>query len=543
MTRPAPRSAAPAAKRAAHVSVMLPARTLPARTPPARARSAVALPALLLLASACRSSPTAAPVVTTGVTVEELRRDLFVFASDSFLGRETGTLGADKAAHFLATRLQALGVEPGGDSGYFQRVPLERTSYGPNTRFEVTSPTGRTALALGRDLVPLPSLGRGTAPPRLRADGELAYLGYVSGAAAASDVNADVVGKVVVLVNGAPPGTPPAERAALEAEERIGPRLRELLPLRPAAVIVLTEGKSATFVGQLARRLTLSAGDGIAVGEPDSARTLPMILLGPARSGSPLLPEGWPERGAAGPLAGRRFSGSVDNAFTAVNVIGIVRGRDSALRGSYVAYGAHYDHIGIQRPVAGDSIANGADDDGSGSVTLLALARLFQGNPPPRRSVLFVWHVGEEEGLLGSDWFTTHPTVPIDSIVAQINADMIGRNAPESLYVVGPNAAPNGQSRVLGQVVDSVNAARAAPFLVNREWDSPTHPEQIYYRSDHFNYARRGIPIVFLTTGLHADYHRVSDEVDKIDFAKLARVGALMYDTGRALADRPTRPR
>jgi Zn-dependent M28 family amino/carboxypeptidase len=157
--------------------------------------------------------------------------------------------------------------------------------------------------------------------------------------------------------------------------------------------------------------------------------------------------------------------------------------------------------------------------------------------------VLFVWHVGEEEGLLGSDWFTTHPTVPIDSIVAQINADMIGRNAPDSIYIVGPNAAPNGQSRILGQVLDSVNAARAQPFLVNREWDSPTHPEQIYFRSDHFNYARRGVPIVFVTTGLHADYHRVTDEPDKIDYGKLARVAMLMNDAGRALADRPTRPR
>jgi len=109
--------------------------------------------------------------------------------------------------------------------------------------------------------------------------------------------------------------------------------------------------------------------------------------------------------------------------------------------------------------------------------------------------------------------------------------------------VVGPSAAPNGQSRELGRVVDSVNAARARPFLVNREWDSPTHPEQIYYRSDHFNYARRGVPIVFLTTGLHADYHRVTDEVGKIDFEKLARVATLMHDVGRALADRPTRPR
>jgi Peptidase family M28 len=508
-------------------------------------RAAVAvLPTLAMLAAACRPSPTGAPAATRTITPDELRRDLYVFASDSFLGRETGTAGADRAARFLAARLAALGVEAAGDSGYFQRVPLARSGYGPATAFEVTSSSGRTTLTLGKDLVPLPSLGRDTPPPRVHVTGELAYLGYVAGTdTARADDAANVAGKVVVLVNGAPPGTSAVERTSLEAESRIGPRLRELLPLNPAAVIVLTEGRSAQFAAQLARRYTLEAGDAITVGDPDSARTLPMILLGPAHEGSPLLPDGWPEGAKPGPLVGRRFSARVDNAFTAVNVVAVVRGRDPALNATYVAYGAHYDHIGVQSGALGDSIANGADDDGSGSMALLALARMFQQGPRPRRSVLFVWHVGEEQGLLGSDWFTSHPTVPIDSVVAQINADMIGRNAPDSLYVVGPNAAPNGQSRVVGAVLDSANASLPRPFLVNREWDSPTHPEQIYYRSDHFNYARRGVPILFLTTGLHADYHRVTDEADKIDYEKLARVSALMYQTGRALANRTTRPR
>ena len=166
-------------------------------------------------------------------------------------------------------------------------------------------------------------------------------------------------------------------------------------------------------------------------------------------------------------------------------------------------------------------------------VALLAIARVMQQAPvKPRRSVLFVWHVGEEKGLLGSSWFTEHPTVPIDSIVAQLNADMIGRNADTLLYVVGPLAAPNNQSKRLGAILDSVNAAVPTPFRFNREWDSATHPEHIYERSDHFNYARKGIPIVFFTTGLHADYHKVSDEPRKIDFAKMARVTRLMRNWG-----------
>jgi len=175
-------------------------------------------------------------------------------------------------------------------------------------------------------------------------------------------------------------------------------------------------------------------------------------------------------------------------------------------------------------------------------MALLAIARRLVASPA-RRSALFVWHVGEEKGLLGSSYFTEHATVPIDSIVAQLNADMIGRNAPRELFVVGPQAAPNGQSRVLGRIVDSVNASLPEPFMINREYDSPDHPEQLYQRSDHYNYARQGIPIVFFTTGLHADYHRVSDEASKIDYEKLARVATLILDAGRAAGDRGARPR
>ena len=226
------------------------------------------------------------------------------------------------------------------------------------------------------------------------------------------------------------------------------------------------------------------------------------------------------------------------------NVVAIVRGSDPALARTYVALGAHLDHIGIQRPVRGDSIANGADDDGSGSMLLLALARTYsQMQPRPKRSILFVWHGGEEKGMLGSGYFTEHATVPRDSIVAQLNADMVGRNATDMLYVVGPAVAPNGQSRVLGRIVDSVNAAQPHPFRFNRQHDQPTDPEQIYFRSDHYSYARYGIPIVFFFSGLHEDYHSVDDEVERIDFEKLTRVGRLLFETATVIANSERRPK
>jgi Zn-dependent M28 family amino/carboxypeptidase len=275
-------------------------------------------------------------------------------------------------------------------------------------------------------------------------------------------------------------------------------------------------------------------------------RVLPMVLFGALRGNAALLPASWPANDRAQPLRGRRFAGHVElvrDEVPTYNVVGIVRGSDSAFARSYVAFGAHLDHIGVQHPEHGDSIANGADDDGSGTTALLAIAKLATtATHRPRRSFLFVWHTAEELGLYGSEWFTSHPTVPRDSIVAQLNADMIGRNDPDSLYLIGPRSAPNGQSTVLGAIVDSVNAASPHPFLINREWDSPTHPEQLYTRSDHYNYAKHGIPIVFFTTGLHADYHRVTDEPSKIDYDKLARVTELLYHIGVAVANRTTRP-
>jgi hypothetical protein len=358
----------------------------------------------------------------------------------------------------------------------------------------------------------------------------------------------NLAGKVVVVVNGAPAGTDSARREQLEAQGAISERLQQILPQRPAAVVILLTGKGTELfeqaAPQLMRAVTLRTN---APDVPESDRQIPMILLGVPVVGSPLLPTGWPTDDKAQALNGRKFTARLEQVKTPItgyNVAAVVRGSDPSLQHTYVAYGAHYDHVGILNPVNGDSIANGADDDGSGTVALLAIARVMQQAPvKPRRSVLFVWHVGEEKGLLGSSWFTDHPTVPIDSIVAQLNMDMIGRNADTLLYVVGPLAAPNNQSKRLGAILDSVNTATPTPFRFNRDWDSATHPEHIYERSDHYNYARKGIPIVFLTTGLHDDYHKVSDEPRKIDFAKMARVTRLMTELGRAVANSSRRPR
>lgn len=506
---------------------------------------------LLAAVAGCQSGARAGGPAPAPARLEpgaaELRGDLFAIAADSFRGRETGTPDADRAAAWLARRLAALGVEPGGDSGYFHRVPMRRTRLTADS-LVVTTPAGATALRLGSDLAVLTMLGPGAPLPRLVADGDVVFAGYgmVEPALARDDYKGlDVKGKVVVIAGAVPAGLDSARRKALEAPDALFARLGMVIGRGPAAVILLLpDSVYRLAAGQFSTNQIELAGQAAAPG--GAARPLPMVAVGRLVAGSPLLPSGWPSSDRPEALAGTRFAASVRVAssdFNGYNVVGIVRGSDPALRNTYVAYGAHYDHVGIQAPVNGDSIANGADDDGSGTVTLLSIARAFVEGPKPRRSMLFVWHVGEEKGLFGSSAFTDHPTVPIDSIVAQLNADMVGRNAPDSLYIVGPGAAPNGQSKVLGAVIDSVNAAMAHPFVFNREWDSTTHPERIYYRSDHFNYARKGIPIVFFTTGLHPEYHKVSDEAALIDYEKMARVGTLMYRAGMALGNSSGRPK
>ena len=494
--------------------------------------------------------PTPVPVGSGDISADELRRDLYAFADDSMRGRETGTDDATRAARFLASRLERLGLEPAGDSMFLQRVPLQRESISAASRMVVEERGRQTPLGFGIDVIPLVNLGPGIPPPKQHAEGEIVFVGYgsVLQRPKRDDLaGLDLAGKVVVVVNGAPEGADSATRATMEAETAISGRLAQILPQHPAAVVVLLAGRGTalftTLVPELARGVSART---TSAEIPDAERPLPMILIGVPRAGSPLLPSGWPADDRPQVLAGRRFVGHVAQErvpFTAYNVVAVVRGSDPRLRSTYVALGAHYDHIGVVSAAGGDSIANGADDDGSGTVSLLAIARMLQQAPmKPKRSTLFVWHVGEEKGLLGSAWFTGHPTVPIDSVVAQLNADMIGRNAAPLLYTVGPRASPNGQSKRLGAIVDSVNAAQALPFTIDHAWDSATHPEHIYERSDHFNYARKGIPIVFFTTGMHDDYHKVSDAPSRIDYDKLARVARLIRDVVLAVGNEARRP-
>ena len=498
------------------------------------------------------------------ISVAELRRDLFIFASDSFHGRETGTYDAQRAAAFLARRAQLLGLEPAGDSLYMQRIPMARQRFLRSTRLAVMTTNGREqSLRLGTDVAPMLTYGEEQAETRRNVEGEIIFVGYGPADDAESEALArfDLEGKVLVAIHGAPsnvkPRLTPGQVQRLESARVLGERLTRLIALRPAAIVLLmTPGTEALYdrmAPSLLRPVVLDKPNEHTPDDPlaaDSARSLPMIMLGVSRRGSPLLPGGWPNDAAPQSL-GRQLVAHLDverQPFTGYNVAAVLRGSDPLMNKSYLAYGAHYDHLGIispRRPTGrrakADTIANGANDDGSGSVALLAIAKQMS-YLRPRRSVLFVWHVGGEKGLLGSSYFTAHPTVPIDSIVTEFNADAIGGSEDSTLSLVGPRAAPNYVSWRLGIIVDSVNRAALTPLRINRRWDDPEDLDRAFELGDHYNYVKRAIPTIFFSTGYDADYHTVSDEPQKIEYAKMARVAELMLESGVVIANRSSRP-
>jgi hypothetical protein len=242
------------------------------------------------------------------------------------------------------------------------------------------------------------------------------------------------------------------------------------------------------------------------------------------------------------------------------NVVAMVEGSDARLKSTYVAFGAHFDHVGYadgeltatdgaRRRTAApgrvtpgfeeDRIWNGADDDGSGTVAVMALAKAFAEGQHPKRSTLFVWHVGEERGLWGSRYFADYPTVPMDQIVTQLNIDMIGRNRDDktseanTVYLVGSDRI----STELHTINRAANAGLPKPLTLDYEFNDPSDLEQLYYRSDHYSYAAKGVPIIFFTTGLHPDYHANTDEVSKIEFDKMTRIVQMVYETGLRVAN------
>ena len=541
------------------------------RVPPRVYRSTAL--SLLLLLAACggRATPGAEASPTSSfpaITAADLRTRLYAFADDSMQGRRSGTPGNVKATDWIAAEARRIGLEPAGENGsWFQTVPIMRRAVDPATALTVE---GKTFKAWD-DILPRDQ-GAGARP----LDGVQAiYAGTWGGELITPE---QAAGRLVVVTFPPVKGVPAGSVNRAQTSQRFS---------SAAGIVVAT----LDAVGH-AERLDLQDTGAQLAGSSHAGAVaaLPTFLYGSTRLAEALL--GGPLVGMRPGTEGRTVSGTVRFVDAPVehparNVVAILRGSDPALRGQIVAVGAHNDHDGIfpetldhdslrafnrlMRPEGAnstpgvpttqqaariraildslrkegkprpDSVLNGADDDGSGSVGVLEIAELLARGPRPKRSVLFVWHTAEEMGLLGANWFTRHPTVPRDSIVAQLNVDMIGRGSATDRPGGGPGYLQMIGSRrlssELGDLVDRVNAQGGYGFTFDYRYDADGHPDNYYCRSDHYMYARFGIPIAFFTTGSHLDYHQLTDEPQYIDYEKMTRVTRLIGDVTRTVAN------
>ena len=523
---------------------------------------------------------------TSAITAADLKTRLYIFADDSMQGRLLATAGNVKGTDYIAGELKRMGLEPAGDNGtYFQLVDVVDRKFDPSSRLSV----GSTTFTPWTDFA-LRDQGAGARS----LDGVQAIFGGTWGDSASLIDPALTAGKLVVLrVN--PNGV--TQNSGGGVNRAIVTRVYS----RAAGIAVASmEAMPAPMlqIFQQPNQLLKEEGD------PE----LPSFLYVNKRLANALLNASIDsvKTGAVGAtVTSTPKFGETPVEFPARNVVGVIRGSDPKLRDEYVAIGAHNDHVGWStRPVAHDSIYvvnhlfrtggaddrppqldaaqqvqvntliadirkrsngtsarpdsiyNGADDDGSGSVSALEIAQYFAAQKvKPKRSLLFVWHVGEEAGLYGSEWYTDHPTVPRDSIVAQLNMDMIGRGAaadntgitkegqryhgnPDYVQLVGARRL----STELGNLAESVNKGEKRPLKFDYAMDANGHPQNIYCRSDHYEYARYGIPIIFFTTGGHADYHQVTDEPQYIDYDRMARVAQYVADLATKVGNLDHRP-
>ncbi len=515
-------------------------------------------------------------------------------------GRETGTRGHVKATNYIEAELRKLGLKPMGDNGgYFQNVPVIRRSLDPSstiTAGDLTLKAGVDFVATGGrggNVAPLPSAPtvfggfQGDSTGALTADqsrGKIVLVreranagrggfgrgggrgGFGRGGATGAAATITIVDELTkTLIDNS---LHPREGAVqLKPTPRDSATLPSITITRRAAEQILGGSLDGMQKGQTGKTLQASLKF---INADAPARNLVAAYLG----SDPKLKNEWVALGAHNDHVGIRAGGPVDHdslhlyaqaaypireRIALYNLENHICGgrQQTACNPATPEQQTHLDELNRQiasihinldsvRKANGgirpDSINNGADDDGSGSVTLLELAERFaKEKPKTKRSVLFVWHVGEEKGLWGSEWVTDHSPVPLDSIVAQLNMDMVGRGAATDLFegsstylqLVGSHRL----STELGNMIERLNKDEKMPFTFDYQYDVAGHPENIYCRSDHYNYARFGIPIVFATTGLHGDYHQVTDEPEYIDYPHMANIGNFMYKAANQVAD------
>lgn len=475
---------------------------------------------LLLLLTIIFTVPTQSqnttPPALSAIKEADLKRDLYILASDSMRGKRAGTIDELRAAAWIAEQAAKAGLEPAGEDGtFFQFFPLYRATISENSEVSINNNT-----------LQLWSEAWITRPKGAQVDAEVVWLKSLS------DTTANVKGKVVAM-DLLPPDKLPEEWISLYvyryAHSAIRQQTQRLKGTGAAAIVLVADSVAESEIGFFGHGLEEGTYNIERTNNRNANDVPPVILVSSSK-----------REQLKKPNARLTANLSVDRYIhPSVNVVAKAQGRDPKLREEFVLFSGHHDHDGIGVPVAGDSIWNGADDNASVSVAMLAIGRAFVQNPG-KRSALFVWHGAEERGLFGSRYFVQKPTVEKEAIVAVINGDMIGRNEPGTAALLG-SIPPHRNSEELVQAALAVNN-QITKFTIDTSWDEESHPENWYFRSDHLPYAQAGIPAIFFTTLLHPDYHTPEDEAENIDFEKLTKMTRWMYGTGWKIAEAEKAP-
>jgi hypothetical protein len=520
------------------------------------------IPVLLLMSLACGGGPDEHPSTNLPeVSAARLEEHIRYLASDRLAGRGTGTPGYDSAARYVAERFGELGLDSAGTSGYFQPVPFRHARAIDGSGLVLVGRSGRRALTSYRDYIPVPNF----VEPRAEVTAPLVFAGFgVTAPERGYDDyrGVDPKGKIVVLLTGAPSSFPAAERAhyasnRLKRENAVG---------RGAVGILVVRTRDQTFPWDRSVRQSRRGNmrwldrNGAPTDVSPALRgaaTLSDTAAAQVFEGAPQSLSQILDAAAAGkppafdlPLRATLRTVSTYDRLESPNVAGLLRGSDPRLRDEVVVYTAHLDHLGIGEPVKGDSIYNGALDNASGSAALLEVARAFASLPTaPRRSVLFVAVTGEEEGLLGSDYYAEHPTVPLERIVANVNIDGLA-----ILYPFREMSALGAEHSTLDSTV-----ARVAGRMGVTIAPDPFPQEVFFIRSDQYSFVRRGVPALFPFLGMRSDsgvdaaarfkewlatrYHTPQDDVDQpMDLEAGAKQAQLDFLVGLEIANADERP-
>ncbi|MCC6600406.1 MAG: M28 family peptidase [Crocinitomicaceae bacterium] len=490
----------------------------------------------------------------SGINTADLKKHLFILSSDEYEGRETGTRGQKKAAQYIADYYQSLGLPAINDGSYFQQFPLKKETFEKST----LETDGRT-FGFIKDFYFFHSFPLSDNFPVEDA----IFCGYGIETGRYSDYKGvNVKNKTVVILSGEPQlsdGKSLITGSMEISDWSVDPSTKVDLARSKGAKSVLIIIQDYDHFIPRVRYWLENATLRLDYPEKDEKeKVLPFFFISPRVADYLLAPSG---KGAVATIeemiskrkktvhfkVKREANIHVERTterVTAENVLGFIEGTDPVLKDEIIVVSAHYDHIGIVNGV----INNGADDDGSGTVTTLELAKVFmkarKEGHGTKRSILFLNVSGEEKGLLGSEWYAAFPVFPLDKTVCDLNIDMIGRKDekheadPNYVYLIGSDKL----STELHAISEKANKTYTKLEL-DYTFNDPADPNRFYYRSDHYNFAKHDIPVIFYFSGVHEDYHQPGDDPEKILFDKMNTIGKLIFYTAWELANRPERIR